>query len=163
MLKQVVYIVTSLLPKVTEGGKGKLSLCLISSALFQEDICGSGGIAPSFLTSALDGDESSASPPLPRYPPPGKERPIGGWVGTRVDLDAVEKRKILRLRKSNPGCPAHSPSVYRLSYPVSYRRRENNKKEKMEETGKSSIRMRQKKREHSCSRCAFIKCRSEIF
>jgi hypothetical protein len=32
-----------------------MSLCLINSALWREDIWGSGGIAPPFLTSALDG------------------------------------------------------------------------------------------------------------
>jgi hypothetical protein len=44
-------------PKV----KIKLSLCLINQAPRHENICGIGGIAPSFLTSALDGDEWSAS------------------------------------------------------------------------------------------------------
>jgi hypothetical protein len=34
-------------------------------------------------------------------------------------LDAVEKVKILHCRESNPGCPARSPSLYRLSYPNS--------------------------------------------
>jgi hypothetical protein len=51
---------------------------------------GNGGIAPPFLTSALDGCEWSASGP-------GEIAPgthwIGGWVGPRVGLDAVEKRK----------------------------------------------------------------------
>jgi hypothetical protein len=41
--------------------KAKLSLCLISSALCHEDMWGSGGIAPPFLTLALDGSEWSAS------------------------------------------------------------------------------------------------------
>jgi hypothetical protein len=31
---------------------------------------------------------------------------IGGWVGPRVGLDAVEKKKILLPRESNPGRPA---------------------------------------------------------
>jgi hypothetical protein len=35
--------------------KAKLSLCLINSAPRHEDICGSGGIAPPFLVSALVG------------------------------------------------------------------------------------------------------------
>jgi hypothetical protein len=42
---------------------------------------------------------------------------MGGWVGLRVGLDAVEKRRILHCRGSNSGRPARSPSLYRLSYP----------------------------------------------
>jgi hypothetical protein len=38
-------------------------------------------------------------------------------VGPRVGLDDVEKRKIVHCRESNPGRPARSPSLYRLSYP----------------------------------------------
>jgi hypothetical protein len=51
-----------------------LFLCLITEAQSHEYIWGSGGIAPPFLASALDGDECSASLPaallprkLPRY------------------------------------------------------------------------------------------------
>jgi hypothetical protein len=43
----------------------------------------------------------------------------GGWVGYRFGLDAVEKRKILQCRESNPGRPAHSLSLYRFCYPDS--------------------------------------------
>jgi hypothetical protein len=39
---------------------------------------------------------------------------IGSWVGTRVGLDAVEKRKILLCREWNPDRPARSPLLYRL-------------------------------------------------
>jgi hypothetical protein len=39
---------------------------------------------------------------------------IGGWVGARVGLDAVEKGKVLPSRESNQGRPAGSPSLYRL-------------------------------------------------
>jgi hypothetical protein len=39
---------------------------------------------------------------------------IGGWVGSKAGLDAVEKRKILSCRESNPGRPVCSPSLYRL-------------------------------------------------
>jgi hypothetical protein len=42
-------------------------------------------------------------------------------VGPRVGLDAVENRKILHCREANPGHPARSPSLYRLSYPDSNR------------------------------------------
>jgi hypothetical protein len=51
---------------------------------------GSGGIAHS-LTSALDGDEWSASRPgrfTPRESDPGTHW-IGGWVGHRAVRDAV--------------------------------------------------------------------------
>jgi hypothetical protein len=52
-----------------------------------------------FLTTALVGGEWSASRPC-RFT--HKERAagtywIGGWVGPRVDLDNVEKRKFLTL------------------------------------------------------------------
>jgi hypothetical protein len=43
--------------------EAKLSLCLINQAPRHDDVPGSGGIAPSFLTSALDGDEWAASRP----------------------------------------------------------------------------------------------------
>jgi hypothetical protein len=53
---------------------------------------GSGGIAPPFLTSALDGGEWSASR-LGHFIP-GERAPgthcIGGWVGPRAGLYAVE-------------------------------------------------------------------------
>jgi hypothetical protein len=45
------------------------------------------GIAAQFLTSELDGDEWSDSLPYPL--PPGTYW-IGGWVGPRVSLDALE-------------------------------------------------------------------------
>jgi hypothetical protein len=52
-----------------------------------------------FFASALGGGEWSTSRPW-RYTP-GKDPPgihwIGGWVGPRVGLDAVEKRKFLTL------------------------------------------------------------------
>jgi hypothetical protein len=60
---------------------------------------GSGGIAPSCLTSSLDGAESSASRR-------GKENPgftcIGSRAGPRAGLDAVEKRKPLPLLGIEP-------------------------------------------------------------
>jgi hypothetical protein len=43
--------------------KVKLSLCLINYKSWPEDIPGSGGIAPPFLTSASDGVKRSASRP----------------------------------------------------------------------------------------------------
>jgi hypothetical protein len=82
---------------------------------------GNGGIAPPFFTSALDGGEWLASR-VCRFTPeeraPGTHW-IGGCVGPRVGLDAVEKRKILHCRESNPGCSSRSPLLYRLNYPHS--------------------------------------------
>jgi hypothetical protein len=73
------------------------------------------------LTSALLGGGQLQAPAAL---PPRKELPgthwIGGWVGSRVGLDDVEKRKILTLPgfELRPlGLPARSQSLYRLSYP----------------------------------------------
>jgi hypothetical protein len=56
---------------------------------------GSGGIAPPFLTSALDGGEWSVSRPC-RFTPeeraPGTNG-IEGWMGLKAGVDAVDKRK----------------------------------------------------------------------
>jgi hypothetical protein len=91
-------------------------------ALCHEDELGSGGIAPPFSTSSLDGDEWSASRP-------GRfifgeiahgTHCIGGWVVSRAGLEAVQWRKTSCLcQELNPGRPAHSPSLYRLSSPGS--------------------------------------------
>jgi hypothetical protein len=63
-----------------------LSLCLITYALCHEDIWESGGIAPPFLTSALDGGEWSTSHP-------GHFTPRGGpnthYVESWVDPSAM--------------------------------------------------------------------------
>jgi hypothetical protein len=43
---------------------------------------------------------------------------IRGWVAPIAGLDAVEQTKIsCHCQASNPGRPARSPSLYRLSYP----------------------------------------------
>jgi hypothetical protein len=61
--------------------KAKLSLCLINQALCHEYIWGSRGIAPSFLTSALDGGGQIHGPSaLPEENAPGTHW-IAGWVG----------------------------------------------------------------------------------
>jgi hypothetical protein len=81
----------------------------------------SGGIGPSFLTSALDGYGWLASR-LCRIAIGERASGIhciGGWVGPRAGLGAVEERNILPYRQSNPGRPARSPSLYRLNYPGS--------------------------------------------
>jgi hypothetical protein len=56
--------------------------------------------------------------PLPLYSRE-KNHWIWGWVGPRTDLDTMEERKILTMPGIEPGRPAHSPSLYRLSYPCS--------------------------------------------
>jgi hypothetical protein len=74
----------------------------------------------SFLTSALEGVEWSASRPG-RALPPGYLY-IGGWVGPRAGLDAEVRGKILCLcRESNPGRPVRSQTLILLSYPGSCR------------------------------------------
>jgi hypothetical protein len=64
----------------------------------------------SFLTSALDGGEWSASRPgraLTRGKGPGERTPgTGGWVGLKAGLDTEARGKILcPCRGSNPACP----------------------------------------------------------
>jgi hypothetical protein len=74
------------------------------------------------LTLALNGGRRSASCPSHFTP---KERAygthwIGGWVALRANMDVVLKRKIPSpCQESNPDHPAHSQSLYRLSYPES--------------------------------------------
>jgi hypothetical protein len=41
-------------------------------------------------------------------------------MGPKAGLDAMEKIKMLPLPESNPGRPANSPSLYRLSCPHNY-------------------------------------------
>jgi hypothetical protein len=40
---------------------------------------------------------------------------IRDWVGARVGLDAVEKRKTLHFRESNTSHPALSPQYRKIS------------------------------------------------
>jgi hypothetical protein len=65
-----------------------------------------GGTAPTILTPALDGCEWLASrfgyfTPRERSPH-HRTRCMGGWVGPRGGLDAVEKRKALPLLGIEP-------------------------------------------------------------
>jgi hypothetical protein len=81
------------------------------------------GIAPLFMTPALNGGEWSTSRPGPFAP--GERASgthcIGGWVDSKfVGLDAVDKRRILLCRESNPDRPTHSLSLYRLSFSTPY-------------------------------------------
>jgi hypothetical protein len=72
---------------------------------------GSRGIAPNFLTSALDGGEWLASRRCRCTL--GERAPgthwIEDWVSPRVGLEAVENRKIVHCRESNPDRPTRSP------------------------------------------------------
>jgi hypothetical protein len=78
-----------------------------------------GSTASPFLTSALHGSQWSASRRC-RFTPeeiaPGTHL-IGSLEGPRAGLGAVERKIILYCQGSNPGRPARSPSLYRLSYP----------------------------------------------
>jgi hypothetical protein len=80
-----------------------------------------------FLTSALAGDEWSASRPC-RFTP--STRWIGGWVDPRAGLDHVGKRKFLTLPGLEPRLlsrPARSQSLYRLRYPGYQQMKDNTK------------------------------------
>jgi hypothetical protein len=81
---------------------------------FKRDLMGL-SLSLSFLTSALDGDEWSASR-LSRFT--SRERApsthcTGGWVGPRVVLDAVVERELLLLPATEPR--PSSSLLYRLS------------------------------------------------
>lgn len=65
--------------------------------------------------------EVSGQRQVPAALPPGKEHlgthRIGGWVGTKAGLYAVDKNEIsFPCQESNPGHTTRSPSLYRLSY-----------------------------------------------
>jgi hypothetical protein len=74
---------------------------------------GSGGIIPPFLTSAVGGGEWSGS--VPGHFTPGERSPgthwLGGCVGLRPGLHAVEKRKILSLPAIEPWPSGPCPSA----------------------------------------------------
>jgi hypothetical protein len=101
-------------------GKVKLSLCLTNQALYHEGVWGVDVSIHIFLTSALVGGEWSASRSdrfIPGERAPGTHC-IGGWLGLRAGLNAVEKRKFLTLPglELRPlGRPARSQSLYRLT------------------------------------------------
>jgi hypothetical protein len=80
---------------------------------------GSGGIVPLSLNLEADGGEWSGSSPSRftlRERDAGSQW-LGGWVGPRVVLDAVVKRKILSLRReSNPRTPIVQPVEFVLLF-----------------------------------------------
>jgi hypothetical protein len=93
------------------------NISFLSFTQLYKDIWRSGGRAPSFLPSELDGGEWLSSRPC-RFTT-GK-RALGiHWIGRlgelRVGLHDMEKRKILHCLELKPGRQAHSPSLYRLS------------------------------------------------
>jgi hypothetical protein len=77
----------------------------------------------SFLTSALEGGEWSASRPG-RALPPGKEPPVpiveeAGWAPQPVWTQRLEEKILCLCRRSNPGRRVRSRTQYWLSYPGS--------------------------------------------
>jgi hypothetical protein len=84
---------------------------------------GSGGIAPAFLTSALDEGEWSASRPGPREKTYGTHW-VGSLVGPRAGLDAMDKRQILHRRPVRS--PALPTELSRLLYVISTGRNVDN-------------------------------------
>jgi hypothetical protein len=73
----------------------------------------SGGIAPPYLTSALDGGESSASRPgrFTSWKTPSGTHWIGGWVGPRAGWTLWRRQKIsCPCRESNPDSSVIQPA-----------------------------------------------------
>jgi hypothetical protein len=75
--------------------KVKFSLCLNNYEPVHEDVWGSEGIAPSFFTLALVGDEWSVYAPR-HFTPPKWVRKLsthwrGGWACPKACMDNVEK------------------------------------------------------------------------
>jgi hypothetical protein len=89
-------------------------LCLINYIQYHEDICGSGGKAPAFMTSALGGSKWSSSRPnsfTPREPSPSTDC-IEGSMVSRAGLDALKNRKIsYPYRESNPDISVSSLAI----------------------------------------------------
>jgi hypothetical protein len=76
------------------------------------------GIAPIFLTSALEGGEWSASRPG-RALPPGKKPPVpsvqeAGWAPEPVWTQRIEEKVSRLCRGTNPGRPVRSQTLYWL-------------------------------------------------
>jgi hypothetical protein len=74
----------------------------------QEDVWGSGGIVARFLTSALDGDECSASYSYSFTPGETAHdiNCVGGWVDLRICLDVyIEEKNVVPLPGIQPLTP----------------------------------------------------------
>jgi hypothetical protein len=87
-----------------KGEKVKLLLCLISYALRHEDMWGSGGTAPPFLTQALDGVVSFT--PLPLSP----------WCLLDRRLDGLQSRSGRCREAKNLSPPGIEPGLSSLRY-----------------------------------------------
>lgn len=90
----VIYIRQYWIIWITYKFKIKFSLCLTKLAPHNEDVCGSGRIAPAFLISTLDGGDWPATCPGP-FNTEERAHWIQGRMGPRSGLDAVEKKKSL--------------------------------------------------------------------
>jgi hypothetical protein len=85
--------------------KVKLSLCLINSALFNEDTWRERRLSSTILDLCSIRRRVVSFRPRPLYHRGKSPRThwVGGWVRPRVDLDAVEYRKIFSpCQESNP-------------------------------------------------------------
>jgi hypothetical protein len=96
------------------------------------------------LTSAVDGDEWSASCPY-RFTP-GDTAPVAhwirGWVSPRTGMDTVQLIEISYLcRESNPDGPDRIPSLHRLSYPGSFDKGTMNRKGRRRKRPSSNLRI----------------------
>jgi hypothetical protein len=92
--------------------KVKLPLCLIKQLSTRPwRLMGSGGLAPPYLTSALEDEWSGRD--FGRLTP--GTHYIGGWVAPRAGIDVMEKH-LLPLPGIETRPPTRSPSLYRLSY-----------------------------------------------
>jgi hypothetical protein len=101
-----------LLRRIRTDLKLKLPLSLIAKLrTTPRRHMGIGDKAPPFLSMALDGCEVSASC-LCHFLLGDRISGtywIGGWVGLRASLDAMEKRKMFcPSQEMNPSCPDHS-------------------------------------------------------
>jgi hypothetical protein len=94
--------------------KVKLSLCLINEAPCHEDVCGSGGIAPHFLSSALCRSGLLHGPvALPSI----HIWQEAGWAPELVWTLWRRQKYLASCWELNRGRPASSLSLYRLSWP----------------------------------------------
>jgi hypothetical protein len=91
--------------------KVNLSLRFINEALYHNDICRSGGIAPPFLTLAPDGSGGLHAPGAGKSPLYSLDRRL---VWLRLSLESME-RKSCAYRESIIGRLARSLSLHRLS------------------------------------------------
>jgi hypothetical protein len=87
------------------GWNGQVARMSKGKKVSHEDVWGSGGIVPSFLTSALDGSGWSATLPWPFNPPPHEKSPS---ISTGEEAERATETL---------GLPDRSKPLYRLSYP----------------------------------------------